>query len=155
MFPPGAPERSNLTSFLYFAGRWGDFQYPDNHPRQKTVPYFSLKRYVSGPRGPTTKQLVRKGLFPDHRGKKSWLQWGVRIFMSLYPCCLRGWRAWLSGTIFVRILVSIVLGTIYAVKRYRSRTEGYKRVDTGADVPLNDLCFRDDIGVVHTEADQR
>lgn len=76
IFLPGAPEESNLSSFLYFSGRWGDLQYPDNHPRQKTVPYFGLKRYVSGPTGPTTKQLVRKGLFPDHQGKKSWLQWG-------------------------------------------------------------------------------
>ncbi|ROV90103.1 hypothetical protein VMCG_09786 [Cytospora schulzeri] len=75
IFSPGNPEASNLTSFLYFAGRWGDVQYPDSHPLQKTVPYFGLKRYVSGPTGPTTKQLVRKGLFPDHRGKKSWLQY--------------------------------------------------------------------------------
>ncbi|KIK51158.1 hypothetical protein GYMLUDRAFT_125946, partial [Collybiopsis luxurians FD-317 M1] len=52
------------TSFLYYTGRWGDDQYPDSDPRQKTVPYFNLKRFNAGPTGPRTKDLLRKGLFP-------------------------------------------------------------------------------------------
>lgn len=144
MFLPGSQEESNLTSFLYFSGLWGDFQYPDDHPRQRTVPYFGLKRYVSGPTGPTTKQLVRKGMFPDHREKKSWLQWGVGVFMSLYPCCLRGWRAWVSGTIFIVVLITVVFGIWYAVKKYRLRRKGYKKINDGEDIPLNNIDDRED-----------
>lgn len=153
IFTSGSPMASNFTSFLYYSGLWGDFQYPEHHPLQKTVPYFGLKRFVSGPTGPMTKQLVRKGLFPDHRGKKTWLQWGMHIFMLVYPCCLRGWRAWLSGTIFIGISALIVLGITYSVKRYRSRAEGYRKVDTGAEIPLNDLDYTDDIAVHHVDTD--
>lgn len=154
MLPPGSLATSNLTSFLYFSGLWGDFQYPDDHPDQKTVPYFGLKRYVSGPTGPTTKQLVRKGLSPDHPERKSWVQWGVHIFMSLYPCCLRGWRAWLSGMIFIVILVSIAYGVFMAVKRFRSMKMGYERVETGVDIPLNSLDYRDNIHAArHAQTD--
>ncbi|KAI1759468.1 hypothetical protein GGR53DRAFT_513523 [Hypoxylon sp. FL1150] len=167
MFPSGSQEESNFTSFLYFSGLWGDFQYPDDNPRQWTVPYFGLKRYVSGPTGPTTKQLVRKGLFPDHREKKSWIQWGVGVFMSLYPCCLRGWRVWVSGTIFIVIFVATVFGIGYAVKRCRFRKRGYKKVDDGEDIPLNNMEDmedredrevgedREDVAMHHTDADQR
>lgn len=95
------------------------------------------------------KHLVRKGLFPDHPRKKTWLEWGVHVFMSLYPCCIRGWRVWISGIIFIGILVSIVLGIRYAVKRYRSRTMGYKKVNTGEDIPLDNLDYRDNTAVRH------
>ncbi|KAK9779447.1 hypothetical protein SCAR479_03513 [Seiridium cardinale] len=155
IFLSGASETSNSTSFLYYTGIWGDFQYPDDDPRQKTVPRFGLKRYVSGPTGPITKQLVRKGLSPDHREKKSWLQWGVGIFMSLYPCCFRGWRAWVSGIVFVGIMVLMVLGIRYAVKRYRSRVKGYKKVDTGTDIPLDNLDYRDEIPIDHAGANHQ
>lgn len=145
IFLPGSPDGSNFTSFLYFSGLWGDLQYPDSHSRQKTVPYFGIKRYVSGPTGPITKQLVRKGLFPDDRGKKSWLQWSVGVFMSLYPCCFRGWRAWVSGAIFIGLLTSLVVGIVFAVKRYRVAKAGYEKVDTSADIPLDTLHYRDGI----------
>jgi hypothetical protein len=135
---------SNLTSFLYFAGIWGDFEYPSDHPYQKTVPYFGLRRYVSGPTGPTTKQLVRKGLVPDHKASKSLLQLGVRVFMALYPCCFRGWRAWLSVIMFIGILVCIIIGIKRVVKRLRSRREGYRKIDTEADIMLENLRYRDD-----------
>lgn len=167
MLSSGSQEESNLTSFLYFSGLWGDFQYPDDNPRQRTVPYFGLKRYVSGPTGPITKQLVRKGLFPDHQKKKSWLQWGVGVFMSLYPCCLRGWRAWVSGTFFIVVLITIGVGIWYALKRYRLRRKGYKKVDDGEDIPLNNMDDREEregredredsegIATHHAEAEQR
>lgn len=145
IFPSPSPGySSNSTSFLYFSGLWGDLQYPDDHPRQKTVPYFGLKRFVSGPTGPMSKQLIRKGLFPDHRETKSWIQWGVGIFMSLYPCCFRGWRVWVTGVVFVGIVISIILGIRYIVKRYLLSKKGYNKVDDGADVPLNALEYRDD-----------
>lgn len=147
----------NSTSFLYFSGLWGDFQYPDDHPRQKTVPYFGLKRFVSGPTGPMSKQLIRKGLFPDHRETKSWIQWGVGIFMSLYPCCFRGWRVWVTSIVFVAILISMLLGIRYMVKKYLLNKKGYNKVDDGADIPLNALEYRDDGHVVvgPPEADPR
>jgi hypothetical protein len=65
--------------------------------------------------------------------------------MSLYPCCLRGWRAWVSGSILISVLTSIVVSTIFAVRRYRSRKKGYEKVDTGVDIPLNDLDYRGEI----------
>lgn len=152
LFPPGPifPATSNFTSFFYFTGIWGDAQYPDNDPRQKTVPYFGLKRFVSGPQGPVVKHLVRKGLFPDQRERKSWVQWGVGVFMSWYPCCLRGWRIWVSGTVVIGLVVLMVFGVRHGVKRYRMK--GYKRVET--EIPLNDLGCGED-GVLHrTEANQ-
>ncbi|CAM1505985.1 Fc.00g116220.m01.CDS01, partial [Cosmosporella sp. VM-42] len=77
LFPPhqsSAPSPSpNLTSFFYFTGRWGDLQYPDSDPRQETVPYFGIKRFLDGPTGPRHKHLVRKGLIPDGRGGEGWM----------------------------------------------------------------------------------
>ncbi|KAL6857284.1 hypothetical protein J3F83DRAFT_364731 [Trichoderma novae-zelandiae] len=131
---------SNLTSFFYYAGLWGDAQYPDTDPRQKTVPHFGLKRFVSGPQGPIVKQLVRKKLSPDHPEKRPWMQWAVGIFMSLYPCCLRGWRIWVSAAVAITLAISAVFGVRYGVKygikRYRTR-KGYRKLDT--DIPLNDV----------------
>ncbi|KID79757.1 uncharacterized protein G6M90_00g016330 [Metarhizium brunneum] len=91
LFPSATalPATPDLTSFFYFTGIWGDAQYPDDHPLQKTVPYFGLKRFVSGPQGPIVKQLVRKGLFPDQRERKPWPQWAVGIFMS-WTCGIGG-----------------------------------------------------------------
>ncbi|KPM39835.1 hypothetical protein AK830_g6718 [Neonectria ditissima] len=82
--PSGAttPPDSNLRSFFYFTGIWGDAEYPGDHDGQKTVPVFGLKRYVSGPQGPIWKQLVRKGLFPDDPEPKQFVQWAVGVFMS-------------------------------------------------------------------------
>lgn len=153
LLPSGSSSAAapNLTSFFYFTGMWGDAKYPDDDPRQKTVPYFGLKRYVSGPAGPAEKQLVRKGLFPDHRESKSWIQWAVGIFMSLYPCCLRGWRAWVSGTVVIGLVALLVLGIRFGVRRYRLK--GYKRVET--EIPLNDLECREDVGLHRAEVDQR
>lgn len=143
IFNTDSPEEgSNATSFLYFTGLWGDFQYPNDHPRQKTVPYFGLKRFVSGPTGPMAKQLVRKGLFPDHRARKSWLQWAVGVFMWLYPCCFRGWRAWVTGIVLVGMLVSLVFGVRLIFKKYMLRRMGYSKVGGEEDIPLN--CALDD-----------
>ncbi|KAG8416405.1 hypothetical protein J3459_007559 [Metarhizium acridum] len=137
LFPsaPALPATPDLTSFFYFTGIWGDAQYPDDHPLQKTVPYFGLKRFVSGPQGPIVKHLVRKGLFPDQRERKPWLQWAVGIFMSWYPCCLRGWRKWVSGTAVIGFVVLLALGVRHAVKSHRKK--GYKRIES--DIPLEDL----------------
>ncbi|KAI0177536.1 hypothetical protein BJ166DRAFT_25813 [Pestalotiopsis sp. NC0098] len=153
IFQPGASDGSNLTSFLYFSGRWGDIQYPDEDPRQRTVPYFGLKRYVTGPTGPLTKQLVRKGLSPDHRDKEPWIQRAVAMFMLLYPYFFKGWRAWVTGLVFIGVLIAVIFGIRQAVRRYLSKRQGYKKVDTGEDVPLETLEFRDDITRHHNEAD--
>ncbi|OIW23741.1 hypothetical protein CONLIGDRAFT_623853 [Coniochaeta ligniaria NRRL 30616] len=141
MSPPraAAPPTSNLTSFFYFNGRWGDIQYPDDDPRQRTVPTFGIKRYVSGPTGPATKELLRTGLSsePSHRG---WLQWAVAVFMSLYPCCIRGWRVWVFGTLLSGLLMSMVFVVRYGIRRYRRR--GYKKVET--EIAMDDLAWRED-----------
>ncbi|KAF9871798.1 vacuolar protein sorting-associated protein 62 [Colletotrichum karsti] len=68
---------ANLTSLIYYAGRWGDAQWPDSDPRQDTVPKFGLKRFNAGPTGPRHKHLVRKGLKPDQRRKMGWTEWFV------------------------------------------------------------------------------
>ncbi|KAL0767044.1 hypothetical protein CaCOL14_010615 [Colletotrichum acutatum] len=64
---PIPPPSTNLTSFFYYSGRWGDIAYPASDPRQEIVPKFGLKRIESGPTGPRHKHLVRKGLKPDQR----------------------------------------------------------------------------------------
>ncbi|KAG5982253.1 hypothetical protein E4U55_002144 [Claviceps digitariae] len=132
------PHDSNLTSFLYFTGLWGDAQYPDEHPLQKTVPYFGLKRFVSGPRGPLAKQLVRRDLFPDQRGRKPWIQWAVGVFMTWYPCCVRGWRKWISGLVLLTMSLAAVFVLRQALRRYRWR-RGYKRLEMG--IPLSDMTL--------------
>ncbi|KAI6780071.1 uncharacterized protein J7T54_004203 [Emericellopsis cladophorae] len=132
---------ANQTSFFYFKGRWGDIQYPDTDPRQKTVPHFGLKRFVTGPQGPIVKQLVRKDLFPDRRHKKPWVQWAVGIFMSWYPCCVRGWRIWMSATVVVVGILVMALCVRLGVKRLRQKQTGYKRIDT--EIPLNDMTMVD------------
>ncbi|KAH8653631.1 hypothetical protein BX600DRAFT_515886 [Xylariales sp. PMI_506] len=154
MFPPSGsntiPASSNSTSFFYYTGIWGDAQYPDTDPRQKTVPYFGIKRYVSGPTGPVDKQLVRKGLFPDHPSQKSWVQWGVAVFMSWYPCCIRGWRVWVSMTLLFGGLVLVGLGIRYGIRRYKAR--GYTKIGMEEEVALNDLDRREeDVGLLHDE----
>lgn len=138
LFPAGSrvDTASSLTSYLYFTGIWGDAQYPDDNPIQKTVPRFGLKRFTSGPTGPLTKQLVRKGLFPDHRSKKSWTEYAVGVYMFFYPCCLRGWRAWVSMGMVMALVVATCWGSIRAVRSYR-RKSGYKKLDT--EIPLNDV----------------
>lgn len=126
---------TNYTSFFYYTGRWGDQQYPDSDPRQETIPYFKLKRFVTGPTGPGDKQLVRRGMFPDHQHVVSWTEWGVGVYMSLYPCCLKGWKVYVSAVAIIGVLSSLVVGLVLAVRIYRRR-RGYEEVEQDADIPL-------------------
>ncbi|KAK1561488.1 vacuolar protein sorting-associated protein 62 [Colletotrichum navitas] len=139
--PTAPPESSNLTSFFYYSGRWGDVSYPDSDPRQKTVPRFKLKRFQSGPTGPRHKHLVRKGLKPDNVRKLGWMEWGVGIYMSLYPCCLKGWRAWVSIGLVVAVLSGAVVGAVFVFRKYRTRK--YRRLDA-EDILLDDWVLEDD-----------
>jgi hypothetical protein len=129
----------DLTSFFYYNGLWGDAKYPDSHPLQKTVPYFGLKRFVSGPKGPAVKHLLRKGLAPDHPREKSWVEWAVGVLMSWYPCCLRGWRVWVSLGVFLAMVVLVVVGIVRVVRRFRGPRKGgeYKLVE--GDIPLEEM----------------
>ncbi|KAH7010438.1 vacuolar protein sorting-associated protein 62 [Ilyonectria destructans] len=145
LLPPNQPSSSppsfNLTSFFYFTGLWGDRQYPDSDPRQEVIPYFGLRRFQSGPTGPRHKHLVRKGLMPDQRRKIGWLEWAVTLYMRLYPCCVKGWRAWISLGVVVSIVLVIVLGIKIFLKRYRSR--GYRRVQA-EDIQLDEWQREED-----------
>lgn len=126
---------ANQTSFFYYTGIWGDVQYPDDNPIQKTVPHFGLKRFVSGPTGPRAKRLLRKGLLPDHPRRRTWMEWAVGIFMAWYPCCIRGPRKWVSVFVIVACLVLVVVSIRYAMRRRRLRQ--YTRVET--EIPMEDL----------------
>lgn len=51
---------------------------------------------------------------------------------------------WVAGGLFVGLLVCLILGTRYTIRRYRVRKGGYNKVDDGAGIPLNGLPYRDD-----------
>ena len=137
-----SPPSSNFTSFFYYRGNWGDTQYPDSDPRQETVPKFGLKRFVTGPNGPQYKHLVRKGLMRDKLRKLSWTEWFVGVFMSLYPCCLKGWRAWVFIGALVAVLAASVAGVVLGIRKWRSRRKTYERVG-GQDIPLDDFMLEE------------
>lgn len=110
--PESAP-----TDWLYFNGGWGDKQYPDNDPRQSTVPYFGLKKYNSGPTGPKFKHLLRKGVEPDEKPKGSFLKSAVEFYMSMYGCCLQGINPWVVVITLVLILAVIIGLFVLTIKR--------------------------------------
>jgi hypothetical protein len=126
---------TNFTSFLYYHGIWGDEQYPDDNPIQKTTPKFGLKRFVSGPTGPLSKPLIRKGLGPDLKRVLTWTEWSVDWFMYWYPCCIRGWRKWFSVAAIVGFFVLVGYGVYRSRKWWKTRH--YKRVDT--EIPLEEM----------------
>jgi hypothetical protein len=55
------------VNWLYFKGRWGDEQYPDNDKRQKQL--VGNRKFVGGPTGPADKQLNRSKVCPEN-GKR-------------------------------------------------------------------------------------
>lgn len=135
---PGSDETppAGVDAFIHYKGIWGDEQYPDSHPEQKTIPYFGLKRFVSGPTGPIMKALIRKDIAPAPFSR-SWMEWAVRSLMWWYPCCIRGWRKWISLTFFVLLLVLFGFGIRYAIMK-RFKRKDYVKLD--AEIPLEDLA---------------
>jgi hypothetical protein len=131
---PSGESPVNLDSFFFYKGLWGDLQYADDDPRQKTVPKFGLKRFVSGPTGPIDKQLLRKGLFPDPRARHSWLEWAVGVFMFWYPCCVRGWRKWMSCVVVLGLAIATVYLIRYCLNRWRRKEYSELR----AEIPMED-----------------
>jgi hypothetical protein len=132
---------SNYTSLFYFTGHWGDQQYPDSDPRQEIIPYFKLPRFTTGPTGPRAKQLVRNGLYPDHRHVDSWTEWSVGVYMFWYPCCLKGWRRWVSGAFLLGLLIVVVTSIVFGVKRFKRR--GYKKLNNvDSEIPLLTMARR-------------
>lgn len=138
-----SPQSSfNLTSFFYFTGIWGDAQYPESDPRQEVVA-FGLKRFNGGPTGPRDKELVRKGLLPGRKRTPGWTEWAVGIYMSLYPCCLKGWRAFISMGFVVTVLIGVGLAIKVALKRVRK--DGTYQKLQGEDIPLDDLRRQEEV----------
>ena len=135
-----APPSSNETSFFYFEGRWGDVQYPDSDPRQETTPYFGLKRFETGPNGPRFKHLVRQGIAPEER-VESWLEWGVGVFLVLYPYCFKGWRLGVSAALVIMLIVTALLGVRYIIEKYRGRP--YHKIGQG-DIILDDWSTQEE-----------
>lgn len=138
-------DASNLTSWFYYEGIWGDLQYPKSDPRQRIIPHFGLRRFESGPTGPRAKQLIRNGLYPNHRHEAGWIEWVVKLTMAWYPCCLRGWKKWVFVTFLVTLLVALVVVikrsvplivriTQWGIQKLGRR--GYQKV---VDVDLDDL----------------
>jgi uncharacterized membrane protein len=134
---------AGVDAFIHYKGVWGDEQYPDSNEAQKTVPYFGLKRYVTGPTGPIMKRLIRDGLSPKPR-KGDWKEGLVAIFMAWYPCCIRGWRKWIFLIVIVLLLGLLGLGIGYFVKKVLVkrlakwlRRKQYTRLD--AEIPLDDF----------------
>ena len=143
---PGVDESqtpSGVDSFIHYRGVWGDERYPDSHPDQETVPYFGIKRFISGPTGPIMKALVRKGLEPEPR-RLSWLEWAVQKFMALYPYCFRGWRKWITCAVVVLMLLVVGLTTRCLIVRRRRRRAVYTKVDT--DIPMDEFGSEADSG---------
>jgi len=48
--------------------------------------------------------------------------------MTFYPCCLKGWRAWISLGFVVVALVVIVTGVVFGIRRYRNRAGAYRKL---------------------------
>lgn len=141
--PGEAPPSTNYTSFLHYTGHWGDTQYPDEDPRQEAIPKFGLRRFVTGPNGPLFKRIVRSGLEPDGKRRLTWLEWSVGIYLAWYPCCLAGWRIWMSLGVVIIGASGVILAIFFGAKALRRRswrrTHGtdYKRVQAD-DIPLED-----------------
>lgn len=122
VFTP-ADSATQVVDWLNFDGAWGDKKYQDTDPRQSVVPYFGLRKFENGPNGPKFKQLVRKGLMPDHFPKDPMMKVLVRWYLSWYGCCLKGWNPWVVIISLLLVLVFLVALTVFAVKRLKPRVK--------------------------------
>jgi hypothetical protein len=61
-------DSSTPVGWLYFTGRWGDFQYPDSDHRQFSL-FGAAHRFESGPTGPAYKNLGRKEVWSTSKGE--------------------------------------------------------------------------------------
>lgn len=129
---------SNFTSLFYFDGIWGDDEYPNSDPRQVTAPWIGVKRFVAGPQGPAFKGLVRKGLFPDDRGRKTFLQLAVAAFMIIYPYFFQAWRKWVTISVPLAFVVLLVVGRRCMARYFKINRKGYEQLDV-EDVPLMEI----------------
>ncbi|KAJ4244734.1 hypothetical protein NW762_014309 [Fusarium torreyae] len=142
----------NLTSWFDFTGHWGDISYSDSDPRQETVPHFGLKRFNSGPNGPRFKHLVRKGLVRDHARKMGWKEWGVGVFMSWYPCCIKGWRLWRSLGIMAVLFSAVVLAVIFGIRRFKTwrQRNAYSKLRE-EDIPMEELRREEELSTTSSD----
>ncbi|KAM3524059.1 hypothetical protein NHJ13051_004772 [Beauveria bassiana] len=135
---------SNLTSFFYFDGIWGDHEYAQDDPRQHKVPWVGLKRFVAGPQGPAYKGLVRKGLFPDGHGGKNLLQWAAAAFRALYPNYFRAWRKWITMSVIVVLVTVLVVGGGLLARRCKQNNKPRYEQLPVENIPLMEISCEHD-----------
>jgi hypothetical protein len=83
-------------------------------------------------------------LYPDRRRRKTWLEWRIEWIVRLWPCCIQGWRKWMSGMVVVGVVVGLgagaVVGMSAAWRRVRGccRRRGYQKVgeETSGEMEL-------------------
>lgn len=88
---------------------------------------------------------------------ESWKEWAVGVFMTFYPCCIKGWRKWVSLGALVAVFAGMVIGTVVLVRKIRRRlgkgADGgdYRRIEA-AEVLLDDWV-RDEEGLLSSSDD--
>ena len=121
-FTPLRPTPDAPTSFLRFAGHWGDAEYAADDPRQKGKNLLGFKKYVGGPTGPGDKQLERKEAWPENEWSK-----GQKVKTKLEG---RGWWKGVWGKV-------VSLGKGKGKKKERK----VKRVKVSGEVVGRDIVF--------------
>jgi amino acid transporter len=143
---------SNHTSWFEYKGHWGDFQFPQSDPRQETIPRFGVHRFETGPNGPRFKHLLRKGLVRDQARRLSWTEWAAGIYMYWYPCCIRGWRKWISVGVIITAFAAVVVGIILGVRRLRKPKTVYTKLQA-EDIQM-DEWRRDEEALLSSSEDE-
>lgn len=122
-----ADPKTTPTDWLSFKGQWGDKQYPDTDPRQQTTPYFGIKKFSDGPNGPQFKNLVRKGIMPDHKPPDPLVKKVVRWYLSMYGCCLNGYEPWVIVVAIVLVLVVLIGLIVFAVRKLKPQVNSWAK----------------------------
>lgn len=83
----------DYDDWLSFTGHWGDKQLPSDDPRQRFM-LVGGHKYIDGPRGPLTKNLIRLTPCERHKWWNFWngcnirenIKWGIGVESEGYNC---------------------------------------------------------------------